>query len=668
MDRFFILLTLFSIPSIITVPYFDGLSQDFSNLIIEVTSGGQISYPPYQIAQFEPGQWAEVNVTLPEENYTISLLASFTGEAPAPQNPEEQELPENLPQDSFNITEQNGTTITFYFNLTEGNLSEQPNLSENQTVLYTFDFNLTQNETPASQLETNLTHNETFQPEPQQGQNITQNESLPLQDETSLTANETQSGANLTLNETIFPPPPLQENQSIPSITQANVTYFPGLAPDFSNLIVQIVVGAVRANLPYSILQFIPSEWALVQFEVPTDEPHTFEFYAALQNASNETNPPANLSASEPELLNLTNYTLNVSWFPPLAPDFSNLLVQFAYPDGSISNISHGILSMSISEWALILLKEPMAPDVPVSLLAMQEEEPPATAPEDFWAGEEEQWTGQPILIEGCQELGKPGGYYMLKQPISGSAKDGACLRITAPDVRLDCKKNSITAADPAVTGHNAGTAIYSGQPGTWIRNCQINNFDDGIVLVSGADSARLFRLSFESQLTSNAIRISGASNGDFKRITTSGNARPLQHDSGSNNTLDCQAQPAQWDAFIWGDSQGITVKDCIFPNGAVVFETGSSGIAEGNTLSCSLEWCQPLYVNQARVRFAGNTVTSLTPPSGEPPTAVYLNEAYGSSLEGNTIAVSAGGTPIMVLPSQDSISMQGNVITWLER
>ena len=275
MDRFFILLTLFSIPSLITVPYFDGLSEDFSNLIIEVTSGGEVFYPPYQIVQHEPSQWAEVNVTLPEEDYTISFLASFQGEAPAPRNPENAMLPENLPQDAFNISEQNGSIITFYFNLTEGNLSEQLNDTQNLSVLYTFSFNFTQNGTG----------------------NETSNETLNFMQEEQ--PNASQNGTNESNGAIGLPESPSNLTQNV----STNLTEYPGIA---------------------SI-----------------------------------------------EQLNPTNYTLNVSWNPSLAPDFSNLLVQFVSTGGDIANIQHGILKVSLSEWALLLFERPPIEGETVSLIAL---------------------------------------------------------------------------------------------------------------------------------------------------------------------------------------------------------------------------------------------------------------------------------------------------------
>ncbi len=92
--------------------------------------------------------------------------------------------------------------------------------------------------------------------------------------------------------------------------------------------------------------------------------------------------------------------------------------------------------------------------------------------------------SGGPYAISTCGALGSANTTYALNQSVL--ATGGTCFTVTAQNVTLDCQGYSIT-------GNNAsGTfGVYSNQFNTAIKNCNISNFDTGI-LFNGAANGRI--------------------------------------------------------------------------------------------------------------------------------------------------------------------------------
>ncbi|MCX6773055.1 MAG: S8 family serine peptidase, partial [Candidatus Micrarchaeota archaeon] len=313
---FTIPLFLFTIPSLINISFFQGLQSDFSNLIIEATVANQTVPVQYEIVQVQPSEWALANVSVPDGNYALFFLASQQN-APPPeqQNPQNAQSPaanhtpsgqnilqdqsasplpppgQQLPNGTFNESEQNGTLITFYYDLVENQTQSQQSesfLSQNETqpdVAFLQLGNLTQNGTQPP----NNTQNES---EPalnltQENQTVifTFNFTIGNESTENISFNITENGTDITelyYNLT---------NETLPSSKPyaLNVSYFSSLEPDFSNLVVEYSSQNGSAqNMSYEILELQTSEWALISLERAPFENETVQLLAASKETNEE--------------------------------------------------------------------------------------------------------------------------------------------------------------------------------------------------------------------------------------------------------------------------------------------------------------------------------------------------------------------------------------------
>ncbi|MFN7991409.1 MAG: right-handed parallel beta-helix repeat-containing protein [Candidatus Micrarchaeia archaeon] len=60
----------------INITHFEGLNDDFSNLVLEVDSANHSYYAPHNITSFEPGAWALVSADLPDGMYELNAMSS----------------------------------------------------------------------------------------------------------------------------------------------------------------------------------------------------------------------------------------------------------------------------------------------------------------------------------------------------------------------------------------------------------------------------------------------------------------------------------------------------------------------------------------------------------------------------------------------------------------
>lgn len=125
--------------------------------------------------------------------------------------------------------------------------------------------------------------------------------------------------------------------------------------------------------------------------------------------------------------------------------------------------------------------------------------------------------------VSACAELNESDGIYNLTQNVS---IDGStCFTITAPNVTLDCNGYSIT-------GDNSSTTygVYSTQPNTTIKNCQISNFTYASYLTSGASNSLITSCALYSTASA-ALQINAvnATVKDSNISTLSDTARTIQ-------------------------------------------------------------------------------------------------------------------------------------------
>ena len=375
-NRFFILLSLFAIPQMANVQLLSSPAAGVSGLALQVLgagtavpsglgtvlvqgNGADMASQPLQQAHFIrfAGEGDSVSSALQQGN---SSAGNSSGNQSAPQFQPQDNQTNSVSQPSG---EQGRAAAQ--------NNSSQPNQatldeygeSQNQASL-----NESQNQSPASgqgganesQNISNLTG----------GENESQNVSL------NISSNETGSESNLTnasggnesnasggqANQSQNLSNPAQNasgEQPFPNLTQAtvpatiNVSYFSGLNDDFSNLVVQLVSGGRTSSVPFTMLSFQPRLWALISMLVPST-PYSIGF-----------------SFSSPQSAQPAPYTINVTYFSGLEPDFSNLRVQLVLMNGTRIDTGYELVSAQPSEWALISLSNAPQQGESVSLLAV---------------------------------------------------------------------------------------------------------------------------------------------------------------------------------------------------------------------------------------------------------------------------------------------------------
>jgi hypothetical protein len=79
-----LLLGMLSITQLVNITHLDGLKDDFSNLLMQVTTANGTFSAPYDIVDKSDGEWVLVNVTVPEGNYAMGALLSSDAIPPEP--------------------------------------------------------------------------------------------------------------------------------------------------------------------------------------------------------------------------------------------------------------------------------------------------------------------------------------------------------------------------------------------------------------------------------------------------------------------------------------------------------------------------------------------------------------------------------------------------------
>jgi hypothetical protein len=82
-----VLVVLAALTQIVNLTHVDGIDRDFSNMILEVSGENSTYATDYTIVQLEPGSWILVNVTVPEEEYTLNVLSTTSADYAADFDP-----------------------------------------------------------------------------------------------------------------------------------------------------------------------------------------------------------------------------------------------------------------------------------------------------------------------------------------------------------------------------------------------------------------------------------------------------------------------------------------------------------------------------------------------------------------------------------------------------
>ena len=208
-------------------------------------------------------------------------------------------------------------------------------------------------------------------------------------------------------------------------------------------------------------------------------------------------------------------------------------------------------------------------------------------------------------------------------------------------NVSIDCRGKSIIGTNASFT-----YGIYSSQPNTSIRNCQIGSFQDAIrfdnatggtiqnntlsAFVSGGNAIRMMSGASRNNITGNALSADGTANG-------------IYIDGGANVSVDCDGIPlaggnGTGTYGIFSSQFNTTVSNCNidgFQRG-VAFDQASNGTIRNTTASSSHSsgYGIALYTGAVNNRITGSSGTAANG------FGIYL-----SASSGNTFANSSGSS-----------------------
>lgn len=134
-----------------------------------------------------------------------------------------------------------------------------------------------------------------------------------------------------------------------------NISHAPGLADDFSNLVLELSTPNGSYAAPYEIVAREDGRWAAVRLPVP-------ENYSLGILARGSGDAPAEPSPG----------LVEVSYFPGLSPDFSNLVIDLIDANGDAERVSYSLIAMDEGKWAILSLSRPPRAGESVSVLVEQ--------------------------------------------------------------------------------------------------------------------------------------------------------------------------------------------------------------------------------------------------------------------------------------------------------
>ncbi len=71
-----VILVLAALTQLVNISHVEGIDQDFSNMLLEITTGNSTYPAEYTISQMQAGNWIVVNLTVPEEDYKLNVLST----------------------------------------------------------------------------------------------------------------------------------------------------------------------------------------------------------------------------------------------------------------------------------------------------------------------------------------------------------------------------------------------------------------------------------------------------------------------------------------------------------------------------------------------------------------------------------------------------------------
>ena len=229
--------------------------------------------------------------------------------------------------------------------------------------------------------------------------------------------------------------------------------------------------------------------------------------------------------------------------------------------------------------------------------------------------------SGFAIPITSCGVISSSGGYELANDI---SAGNGTCINITASSVALDCMGFTITGP-----GAYPSYGIYSNQPGTTVKNCNVDNFWAGIYYSNVVGGTILANSVASNVVQSGGIVLSGGSNNllqDNTAVTRPGyGGSPIMLSGSSYNTLiDNYGEGLGWIGIILWDAAGVGSDHNTL--------TGNTGIAGSDGI---ILW-KSNYNN-----LTNNTGTG----TGNPGRGIYLVGAHDNYLSGNTGTATASSS-----------------------
>ena len=163
----------------------------------------------------------------------------------------------------------------------------------------------------------------------------------------------------------------------------------------------------------------------------------------------------------------------------------------------------------------------------------------------------------------GCSVLGEEGKTYFLDSDVENNSLDEACMRITAPNVTLDCQGHSIRSI-------NAVAGVYSDQPYTTVKNCDIQMGPGGYA--AGADALSLLNADNSRILNNNlsnnyrGILVASSRNVFIENNTVNNNAVEgitVYDMTGMDGVDDCTGNVLLNNSFVGNGYFGISVHGC---------------------------------------------------------------------------------------------------------
>jgi hypothetical protein len=226
---------------LVNVSWVEGLESDFSNMLLEITEANGSYYAAYEIVEMEENAWILVNVSVPEENYTLNVLADAESEEESNETIVQIPYQEGFEPDFSNLLIQfvqpdgNSSDINYsVLGLNESEwilvgLERPPGPEETISILAT---QIEDPEPPADEGpgENESDANESLVTSPEEvpgeadlqvpeNESIAGNESVPSGQAVSQAAESTGVAANesIVLNETIDAGPEETANESLPA-------------------------------------------------------------------------------------------------------------------------------------------------------------------------------------------------------------------------------------------------------------------------------------------------------------------------------------------------------------------------------------------------------------------------------------------------------------------